>query len=278
MPIDAGGQWLASSGTVYKGIDLDESDATDDIFICEFTDGTGNCVGTGGGLDTADRTLTATGTTGAISDGFRVLDGVGYTMTETLWNFQMKGRRYTDPWHISIHGRNWNTGDAGTTSRGIYNWLNANPNANTHGIYVQSAAANNIIRIIVVYNNVYREWGVGASDAGYIDVGDLSSTEFWMCLWQDPTQISDVSTNVNTFFGLKKGSTAPEKYSDFDYNIVSGDETGGLNDWGSKGDAQMGDVSPGYGIGSNNGSMSDADFEIKTFIASQEVLIDPSGS
>jgi len=74
-----------------------EATADADTFVCEFTAASGNETGVGGGLTGADLVLTAFGTPGSASGGYRTLDGHvdGFIATATAFATLCQGTEGT---------------------------------------------------------------------------------------------------------------------------------------------------------------------------------------
>jgi hypothetical protein len=267
MAIDNSSIWQRPPSSSYLGLDITEADADADTFVLNFEDGTSDVIGQGGGgsspLSEANRTFTASGTTGSISSGFRTLDGVGYGFSTAWWEWAVQDVDSATPNGFFIHGRNLVTND--TDVRGIFNWINEAPSATYNNIYIQTFTTANMLRIIVGNNNAYKGWNIGSGDAGRVSVSDLASEEFYMCLYTDGTDM---------FWGLKKGSTAPTNLSDCDYSINSADNLNTIPDWDY---GSYGAPSANSGIGANNGSFSACKMDIKMFGHTVgKVLLDPS--
>jgi len=228
-------------------IDLYESDATADTFVCEFT-GTGDETGAGGGLSGDDLILTEAGTVSDASSGWRTLNNGAFTLTTAFFDNFFSGNTGNER-TIALYIKNANVTPA--TTNGFFNWVSSNAYG---GIYLQipsGGAAEDDLRLIIQTGNA----GVGVNGTTFTG-GNMfgSSDAVWLVWWQDGTYDR---------FGWV-ADDAPSNWSDFPSGQrASASFDGSISDSGQGG---------GYGVGTNNGNTAGY-FEINRFIMSKSGTI-----
>jgi hypothetical protein len=199
-----------------------EATATANCFVCEMAAASGNEVGVGGGEDETARTLTATGTVGAASGGFRNVGADGYlAVAPALLNNVMDGPK----WQIMGKAKGCGGGsDWLFAFEGQINGSSVLVGVHIHEKALQMSHPNE--------TNTYE---------GYT-TAPVSGEEFWWSVWADGTN--------NIRFGWKTGDI-PTGWDSFPVDQrVEGNGLGDLTgvDWSAgSGVAHIGNYSTSIG-------------------------------
>ena len=221
-------------------IDLYESDATDDTYICEFT-GTGNETGAGGGLSGDDLILTEDGTVSDASSGWRTLNTGAFLPTTAFFTNFISGNTANER-TIALYIKNASVVPDNTN--GFFNWVSSNAHGGMYLTIPNGGANHDKLTIYMSTGNA----GVGLNGTAFSSFFG-SSDAVWLVWWQDGTYDR---------FGWSED--APSNWSDFPSGQrASASFDGDINDTSQGG---------GYGIGVNNGTATGV-FEINRFIMSK---------
>jgi len=234
--------WNKSS-TAKGAVDLEESDADSDTFVCEFT-GDGDETGAGGGLSGSDLVLTEAGTVSNASDGWRTLNDGAFRPNNNWINNFFNGNT-GDERTLAMHLRNVDITPSGEgEANGLFNWV-GNPAHDAWYLYIPNSGGDaDKLKTINMSGNA----GVGL-DGTTFSGSDLfaADDDFWICWWQD-----------GTYDRVGWVEDAPSKWSDF----PSGQRASASFDGG-----YGVNTASNYGFGINNGSICGR-FEINRVVMS----------